>query len=238
MKGYSLSRVAQFVRYHYVSHSKNYLSLFLVIVALPVLFGILSRDMETVADMSMAIYLFGGVAYALRTTYAMRYRGTKVMDAVVPISNEERFTSMLINLMVIYPVVMILSSTVAMLIVWPFSYTQDFVATFVRMVSDYYFDWAIYVLIQIICSASLLINLAARRSLFIAYLGAFFGTIIFFTIMGNIGWELFVYYDEELGEALTNITIPEPLAVVLYCMIPVTFYALAYLVLRRRQVKW
>lgn len=236
MSRYSLSRVAQYARYHYVSQSRNYISLVLTIVAMSAIVGILNRSVITVADVSMAIYLFGTIAQAMRTTYTMRNRATKVLESVVPVSNGERFTFMLFNLAVAFPVTMVLSSIVAMAIVVPFNYSDiPFMTALDYMMQSFYLQWPIYVLVQLLASASLLINLLARRSLFIAYLGAFVGAIIFLSITGRVGVELYINNEETF---INMLSMPEYVGRTLFCSLPVIFYALAYWALCKRQVKW
>lgn len=234
MSRYSLSRVAQYARYHYVSQSRNYMSLVLTIVAMLAIVGILNRSVITVADVSMAMYLFGTIAQAMRTTYTMRNRATKVLESVVPVSNGERFTFMLFNLAVVFPVTMVLSSIVAMAIVMPFNYADIPFMTALDYMS-FYLQWPIYVLVQLLASASLLINLLARRSLFIAYLGAFVGAILFLSITGRVGVELYINNEETF---INMLSMPEYVGRILFCSLPVIFYALAYWALCKRQVKW
>ena len=74
MKSYSLGRVAQYARYHYVSNMKHYFSMVAAMVLVPVVFGILARDVETVTGICAALYLFSGFIFSVRTTYAMRDR--------------------------------------------------------------------------------------------------------------------------------------------------------------------
>ena len=234
MSRYSLSRVAQYARYHYVSQSRNYMSLVLTIVAMLAIVGILNRSVITVADVSMAMYIFGTIAQAMRTTYTMRNRATKVLESVVPVSNGERFTFMLFNLAVAFPVTMVLSSIVAMAIVMPFNYADIPFMTALDYMS-FYLQWPIYVLVQLLASASLLINLLARRSLFIAYLGAFVGAILFLSITGRVGVELYINNEETF---INMLSMPEYVGRILFCSLPVIFYALAYWALCKRQVKW
>ena len=122
MKSYSLGRVAQYARYHYVSNMKHYFSMVATMVLVPVVFGILSRSVSTVESICTALYLFSGFIFAVRTTFAMRDRGTKILECVVPISNEERMTFMFLNIAVVAPIVAALVPIVGMLIVALFDY--------------------------------------------------------------------------------------------------------------------
>lgn len=237
MKGYSFRRVVQFARYHYISQGKNYLSLLLTLVGMPSIIGILSRDMEAIPGISMALYLFGGIAFALRTTYAMRYRSTKIMQSTMPVSNGERYTFMFFNLAVVFPLVIMLTSTLSLAIVYPFSYIQEFSLFFREMMNEFFLQLPIYIMVQIVCSASLLINLLARRNLFVAYLGAFVGVVAFFAIMSRLSLEFLVHFAEELDE-MYFFNLPEWAALTIFGLVPVVFYACGYWALCKRQIKW
>ncbi|MBQ3173003.1 MAG: hypothetical protein IJB56_01705 [Alistipes sp.] len=236
MSAYSLGRVAQYARYHYTSQTKNYLSLFLVCVAMPVLFGILSRDVYVAIGISTAIYTLGGLAYALRTTYAMRHRGTKVMECSLPVSNEERMTFMLCNLAVGFPLFVAITAVLGVAIVYPFSYTDaDLVVVLSQMINDTFMRWQLYVFVQIVTSMSLLLNIVARRSLFMAYLGTFIGFVLLIGIVARVGAHVLMNVDPYVIE---SIHFDEDVAVVVYILIPVMLYALSYWALRRRQMRW
>jgi len=236
MSAYSLGRVAQYARYHYTSQMKNYLSLFLVCVAMPVLFGILSRDAYVTMTISTAIYTLGGIAYALRTTYAMRHCATKIMECSLPLSNEERMTFMFCNLAIAFPLFAAITAVLAVSIVYPFSYIDvTYMDVLNELMSKVFFIWNLYVFVQILSSMSLLINIAARRSLFLAYLGTFIGIVIFLGVTARIGAHILVNVDPYFFE---SIEINESVAQVVYVLIPVTLYTLSYWVLRRRQMKW
>lgn len=237
MKGYSLGRVAQYARYHYVSQYKNYISLCLSIVGSLVMFGMLSRDMDTVFGIAMALYLLGGLAYARSTTFSLRDRGTKIMESVIPVSNEERFTVMLFNLVVVFPVSLALLSTVAMVVVSLFDYDGNLLLSLKELFEDGFIDWSVYVLSQMVCAVSLLINLLARRNLFVAYLITIIGSITFFTILARIGVELLVNVNEDMVR-INIVEIPEWVGITILCLIPVVIYAFAYVALRKRQMKW
>lgn len=236
MKGYSLSRVAQYARYHYISQSKSYLSLLFTMFAMPALIGILSRSMHDVPGISMAIYLFGGIGFAVRTTFSMRERTSKVREMTLPVSAEERMTFMFFNLAVAYPLACLITASLAIVVTYPFSYSREIGAVFEELLSSGFFEWPIYIIVQIIASSSLLINILARRNLFVAYLGAFAGVVTFLAIMGRAVVEILENFDDQLQ--YVNVYIPEPVAITLFCLVPVVIYAFAYLALRRRQMKW
>lgn len=235
MKGYSLSRVAQYARYHYISQSKNYLSLWFTMFAMPALIAILSRDMRDVPGIATAIYLFGSIGFAVRTTFSMRERTSKVREMTLPVSAEERMTFMFFNLAVAFPLVCFITASLAIVVAYPFSYSRDIGAAFEELLSSGVLEWPIYIIVQIIASSSLLINLLARRNLFVAYLGAFAGVVTFFAIMGRAVVE---FLENFYHLQYVNVYIPEPVAITLFCLVPVVIYAFAYLALRRRQMKW
>ncbi|MBR6630801.1 MAG: hypothetical protein IKK89_02490 [Alistipes sp.] len=235
MKGYSLSRVAQYARYHYISQSKNYLSLLFTMFAMPALIAILSRDMRDVPGIATAIYLFGSIGFAVRTTFSMRERTSKVREMTLPVSAEERMTFMFFNLAVAFPLVCFITASLAIVVAYPFSYSREIGAAFEELLSSGFLEWPIYIIVQIIASSSLLINLLARRNLFVAYLGAFAGVVTFLAIMGRAVVE---FLENFYHLQYVNVYIPEPVAITLFCLVPVVIYAFAYWALRRRQMKW
>ena len=105
------------------------------------------------------------------------------------------------------------------------------------MYDIYYLDYYIYILVQIIISATLLINLLARRSLLLAYVIAFCGFMVVMILLGNLGIYFANSYDNVQIDIIEVETV-EALAITIYTLIPVVLYALSYLVLRRRQMKW
>ena len=236
MKGYALSRVAQYARYHYISQSKNYLSLLFTMFAMPAIIGILSRDMLDVPGVAMAIYLFGAIGFAVRTTFSMRERTSKVREMTLPVSAEERMTFMFFNLAVAYPLACLITASLAIVVTYPFSYSREIGAAFEELLSSGFLEWPIYIIVQIIASSSLLINLLARRNLFVAYLGAFAGVVAFLAITGRAVVEILENFDDQLQ--YVNVYLPEPVAITLFCLVPVVIYAFAYWALRRRQMKW
>ena len=236
MKSYSLGRVAQYARYHYVSNMKHYFSMVSAMLLVPVVFGILSRDVEIVTGICAALYLFSGFISSVRTTYAMRDRGTKILECVVPISNEERMTFMFLNIAVVAPIVATLVPIVGTLIVAPFDHhSVGLVAKMVDMLKEFYLQWPIYVVVQIIGSASLLLNLVARRNLIIAYIGAFLGTVTALTLIGRAGIEILINSDMTQIEMLE---LNEELSTAIFIALPILFYLCCYWALRRRQMKW
>lgn len=236
MKGYSLSRVAQYARYHYISQGKNYLSLLFTMFAMPAIIGVMARNMFDVAGVAMAIYLFGIIGFAVRTTFSMRERSSKVREMTLPVSAEERMTFMFFNLAVAFPLACLITASLAIVVVYPFSYSREIGAAFEQLLVDGFLEWPIYIVVQIIASSSLLINLLARRNLFIAYLGAFAGVVAFFAITGRL---VVLHIDRWAEDAMfMNVYVPEAVGITLFCLVPVVIYAFAYWALRRRQMKW
>ena len=243
MKSFSIRRVAHYARYHYTSMRNNYLGMLLTMLAFPVVLGIIDGDVTVAAEISMTIYLFAGIAFALRTTWAMRNKGTLVLDSALPVSKGERFTFMLFNLAVAYPLACYAVAVLSMLIVAPFSSE----GTLAEAMNDYFvrfvFEWAVYVIVQIFASACLLINLAARRSLIVAYMGAIVGMIAF-TIGTSAagGWWMNAMYEGNVDLLVADVDASlktiQWIGTTIFILTPIVFYALAYSVLRRRQVKW
>lgn len=236
MKGYSLSRVAQYARYHYISQSKNYLSLLFTMFAMPAIIAILSRNMHDVPGIAMAIYIFGSIGFAVRTTFSMRERTSKIREMTLPVSAEERMTFMFFNLAVAFPLVCFITASLAIVVAYPFSYSREIGEAFEELLSDGFLVWPVYIIVQIIASSSLLINLLARRNLFVAYLGAFAGVVTFLAITGRAVVEILENFDCQLQ--YVDVYLPEPVGITLFCLVPVVIYAFAYLALRRRQMKW
>ena len=235
MKSYSLGRVAQYARYHYVSNMKHYFSMVATMVLVPVVFGILSRSVSTVESICTALYLFSGFIFAVRTTFAMRDRGTKILECVVPISNEERMTFMFLNIAVVAPIVAALVPVVGMLIVALFDYeTFDLWGRIMDLLRNVYLQWPIYIVVQIIGSASLLLNLVARRNLVVVYVAAFLGSVTALTLIGRAGIEILINNDVQIEMLELN----EEVSTALFIALPILFYLCCYWALRRRQMKW
>ena len=54
--------------------------------------------------------------------------------------------------------------------------------------------------------------------------------------MGRTIVEILENFDYQLQ--YVDVYIPEPVAITIFCLVPVVIYAFAYLALRRRQMKW
>ena len=243
MKSFSISRVAHYARYHYSVTRFNYLSFILAMIALPTLFGILGKDLDTAKGMLIPIYIFAGVAMAVTTTRTMRGRGTKIMDGVLPVTAAERHVFNVFNLTVVYPVLFVFVAAVALGIVSLFNRDMlGFGEAYSQLAEDTFLEWKVYVVIQIGCSTALLINLLARRNLFAAYLIAFLGFIALFLC---VGWVLgvmsemnYVYDNTIYINPQVFVDVVEPIVKVVYSLLPVAIYAICYAVLRKRQIKW
>lgn len=241
MKSFSMRRVAHYARYHYSVTRFNYLSYILAMIALPTLFGILGKNLYTAGDMLAPIYIFAGIAMAVTTTRTMRGRGTKIMDSVLPVTAAERHVFNVVNLAVVYPVLFAIVAAVVLGIVSIFNESSwTFCKAYSQLAEEALLWWPTYIIIQIGCSTALLINLLARRSLILAYVITFFGSL---TLLVS-----FIYGMEWLSDNVEfswsfNPTDAESDAIeytlkTIFCMIPVAIYTLCYVVLRKRQVKW
>ena len=241
MKSFSISRVAHYARYHYSVTRFNYLSYILAMIALPTLFGILGKNLYTAKEMLIPIYIFAGVAMAVATTRTMRGRGTKIMDGVLPVTAAERHVFNVVNLAVVYPVLFAIVAAVTLGIVSIFNKDSwTFCEAYSQLAEDTLLQWPIYVLIQIGCSTALLINLLARRSLILAYMITFFGslTLLVLFVLGMQWLSDNVEFSWSFNPTDAERDVIRYILETIFCLIPVTIYTLCYVVLRKRQVKW
>lgn len=242
MKSFSLGRVAQYARYYYVSNSRFIISVLLQMVGIPLLFGVLTHDCNAVRDTVVAFYVFTAFGSALFSTTAIRKRGRKTMEVTIPVSNEERIVFMVLNSALFFPLMSMVTGILALVLGTPFySGSYSLMQIISSLLSDYYFDYPLYLALMLISSCCLLINLLARRRLFVAYLLAFIGFIVFCVMLGNI-LENTIFYDSEFNKQYFFLYVDsdkiEFWAKVIYSLMPVFFYALCYLALRKRQMKW
>ena len=143
---------------------------------------------------------------------------------------------MLCNLAVGFPLFAAITAVLGVAIVYQFSYTDvDLVVVLSQMISDTFMSWQLYVFVQIVTSMSLVLNIVARRSLFVAYLGTFIGIVLFIGIVARVGAHVLMNVDPYVFE---SINFDEDVAAVVYILIPVMLYALSYWALRRRQMRW
>lgn len=242
MKGFSFRRLVNYARYHYVSQKRLYLHNVLLMLGVPMFFGLISREIGAVTGMSMAIYIAGALGISRLMVLPMRGRGTKVLESVVPISKGERMTFMLLNSIVLYPIVAMLIATVAVILSWPFCFRFEGDTLCNTLLSGlyelYYLNYYTYILVQIIISATLLINLLARRSLLLAYVIAFCGFMAVMILLGHLGVYFANYYDAVQFNIELEVDTVKKVAMTIYTLIPVVLYALSYWVLKRRQMKW
>ncbi|MBO5732440.1 MAG: hypothetical protein J6R38_02320 [Alistipes sp.] len=240
MGNFNLGRVAQYARYHYTSQYKQYLAFALFVFGIPLIFGILDRSIYNIEGIALAIYIFGAMRIAMNQMLQLRGRGTKVIASTLPISNEERFSFMLFDCAVVYPLVAFALTLLAVICVAPFQYggvTGLLGAELKDIATQCHLYWPIYILVQIITSTSLLINILARRSLVAASAIGFGIIIAILALLARLGISLYAYYT-EMGYVINNIVVPESVGVVMYCLIPVVLYAICYIALRKRQIKW
>jgi hypothetical protein len=178
---------------------------------------------------------------AVATTRTMRGRGTKIMDGVLPVTATERHVFNVVNLAVAYPVLFAFVAAVALGIVSLFNRDMlGFGEAYSQLAEDTFLEWTAYVFIQIGCSTALLINLLARRSLILAYMITFFGSLTLFVLFVlGMGWMLDdVEFSWSFNPTDAEMDAIEYTLKTIFCMIPVAIYTLCYVVLRKRQVKW
>ncbi len=242
MRSFSLGRLAQYARYYYVSNSRFIFTILIMMTGIPLLFGLLTRDCNAVRDSIVAFYVFTAFGSALFATTAMRERGRKTMEMTIPVSNEERIVFMMLNSALFFPLMSLVTGVLALTLGTPFYYGDySLVQIIGSLLKDYYFDYPFYLSIVLISSCCLLINLLARRRLFVAYLMAFIGFIVFCVMLENI-LENTLFYDPEFNKQYFFLYVDsdkiEFWAKVIYSLMPILFYILSYVALRKRQMKW
>lgn len=241
MRSFSLSRLAQYARYYYVSNGKFIISILLQMIGIPLLIGVLSREGTSVENVVVAFYVFSAFGSALFATTALRERGRKTMEITIPVSNEERIAFMVLNSAVIFPLMSMITGLLALVLSTPFCYDYSLMQGVSNLINEVYFDYPFYLSILLMSSCCLLINLLARRRLFVAYLMAFIGFIIFCVVAGEVlegimynnpnpdKFYFFMYIDSDMLEFWAK---------VIYSLMPMLFYTLSYVTLRKRQMKW
>lgn len=241
MRSFSLGRVAQYARYYYVSNSRFIISVLLQMVGIPLLFGVLTRDCYAVRDAVVAFYVFAAFGSALFSTTAMRERGRKTMEITIPVSNEERIVFMVLNSALFFPLMSMVTGVLALVLSTPFCHDYSFMQIISSLLSDYYFDYPLYLSLMLLSSCCLLINILARHRLFVAYLIAFIGFIVFCVTLGNI-LENTLFYDPEFSKQYLFLYVDsdkiEFWAKVIYSLMPILFFTLSYIALCKRQMKW
>ena len=237
MREFSLSRVANYMRYCYTVQAKNYAWNVLSMFAVPLFFALLSRDLSVVSGMSHFVYIVAAVVFPVREVWLMRDRSTRTLAMTLPVSNEERWVTMVINLAVIFPIVSMITTILAFVVAEPFSLYDSSMMTLGSSITlhfnEVYFEWSLWVFVQLLASSSLFLAIMARRSLVIAYVGAFVGVILF------VYCTVYVVVDNEWFLNIeAHIESVEIVGKTLFCLLPALFYVLSYVALRKRQIKW
>lgn len=237
MREFSLSRVANYMRYNYTVQAKNYMWNVLSMFAVPLFFAVLSRDATVVSGMSHFVYIVAAVVFPVREVMLMRDRSTRTLAMTLPVSNEERWVAMVVNLALIFPIASMVATVLAFIVAEPFNlYDSSMIAlgsSISLHLNEVYFEWSLWVFVQLLASSSLFLAIMARRSLVLVYLGAFVGVVLFvyaavYLIVDN---ELFLNIEAHIESV-------EIVGKTLFCLLPVFFYALSYVALCKRQVKW
>lgn len=237
MREFSLSRVFNYMRYCYTAQAKNYAWNVLCMFFIPLFFALLGRDISVVSGMSQFVYIVAAVVFPVREVWLMRDRGTRILAMTLPVSNEERWVAMVINLALIFPIASMVATVLAFIVAEPFSLYDSSMITLGSSISlhlnETYFEWSLWVFVQLLASSSLFLAIMARKSLVIAYLGAFVGVVLFMYS------SVYLIIDNEwFANVEVYIDTAELIVKCIFCMLPVLFYALSYVALRRRQVKW
>ena len=237
MREFSLSRVANYMRYNYTVQARNYAWNVLSMFAVPLFFAVLSRDAAVVSGMSHFVYIVAAVVFPVREVMLMRDRSTRTLAMTLPVSNEERWVAMVVNLALIFPIASMVATVLAFIVAEPFNlYDSSMIAlgsSISLHLNEVYFEWSLWVFVQLLASSSLFLAIMARRSLVLVYLGAFVGVVLFVyaavdLIVDN---ELFLNIEAHIESV-------EIVGKTLFCLLPVFFYALSYIALCKRQVKW
>ena len=235
MKSFSLSRVAQYARYHYVTESRSYVWNWLSMFGLPLLFAIMSRDASTVMALSVVCYAVSAFVVPLRTINPLRTRGKNVLAMSLPVSNEERWVFMLFDLAVVMPLVICVTMVLATLCASFFDPGCS-VEALLNEEFDYIFAFESYVAMQIVASLSLLVGLLSRR-IALTYSLLFLGFVLFLRVivffLETLDWENFYTFTIEADSQTV-----ETILKAVFGLIPVLLYGFSYLALRRRQMKW
>lgn len=237
MREFSISRVANYMRYCYTVQARNYAWNVLSMFAVPLFFAVLSRDATVVSGMSHFVYIVAAVVFPVREVMLMRDRGTRTLAMTLPVSNEERWVAMVINLALIFPIASMITTVLAFVVAEPFSLYDSSMMTLGSSITlhfnEVYFEWSLWVFVQLLASSSLFLAIMARRSLVIAYVGAFVGVVLF------VYCTVYVVVDNEWFLNIeAHIESVEIVGKTLFCLLPALFYVLSYVALRKRQIKW
>lgn len=237
MRVFSLSRVANYMRYNYTVQSRSYAWNVLSMFAVPLFFAVLSRDATVVSGMSQFVYIVAAVVFPVREVMIMRDRSTRTLAMTLPVSNEERWMAMVVNLALIFPIASMVATVLAFIVAEPFSLYDSSMITLGSSISlhlnETYFEWSLWVFVQLLASSSLFLAIMARRNLVLVYLGAFVGVVL------SVYAAVYLVVDNELFLNIeANIESVEIVGKTLFCLLPVFFYLLSYVALCKRQVKW
>ena len=237
MREFSISRVANYMRYCYTVQARNYAWNVLSMFAVPLFFAVLSRDATVVSGMSHFVYIVAAVVFPVREVMLMRDRSTRTLAMTLPVSNEERGVAMVVNLALIFPIASMITTVLAFVVAEPFSLYDSSMMTLGSSITlhfnEVYFEWSLWVFVQLLASSSLFLAIMARRSLVLAYVGAFVGVILF------VYCTVYVVVDNEWFLNIeAHIESVEIVGKTLFCLLPALFYVLSYVALRKRQIKW
>ena len=237
MREFSLSRVANYMRYNYTVQAKNYMWNVLCMFGVPLFFAVLSRDATVVSGMSHFVYIVAAVVFPVREVMLMRDRSTRTLAMTLPVSNEERWMAMVVNLALIFPIASMVATVLAFIVAEPFNLYDSSMIALGSSISlhfnEVYFEWSLWVFVQLLASSSLFLAIMARRSLVLVYLGAFMGVVlvVYAAVYLIVDNELFLNIEAHIESV-------EIVGKTLFCLLPVFFYALSYVALCKRQVKW
>ena len=183
MREFSLSRVANYMRYNYTVQARNYAWNVLSMFAVPLFFAVLSRDATVVSGMSHFVYIVAAVVFPVREVMLMRDRSTRTLAMTLPVSNEERWVAKVVNLALIFPIASMVATVLAFIVAELFNLYDSSMIALGSSISlhfnEVYFEWSLWVFVQLLASSSLFLAIMARRSLVITYIGAFVGVVLF-----------------------------------------------------------
>lgn len=230
MASFSIRRVALFARHHYAMQWTKYLSMVLISIGVPALFAIISNDLYVAEAMSALVYMVGSLAMAQRTTYALRSRGSRLHEMVIPVSKSEQWVSMFLNMTVVYPLVCAACMVLAILIASPLAFHLSLGGVIEFALNQWFLDYNIYTVMQGFASIALLLNIIARRHLWLTYIWAFVIML------------LVIYISTYIPiDTVRDIASYEATPTVLKCVFystPAVLYIISYVAFMRREMKW
>ncbi len=224
-------RVGRLLAKHYVDHMRRYVMFYALMAFFPILFAMLSSDMDSVSETATLMFIVGAFAIAPVTMNELRGHGTRILVNTLPVSVAERMLFIVLNTSIVYSLLATVSGFISMTAVAMLPFVDaDAHRCFADMWYDLYGRWELHVLIWIISSGSVMINSLARKRLIYSYVLAFVVMVLFVWGLSKaaVGIELHIEWRECY----------EWIAKTLYCLVPVFFYAASFCILRRRQIKW